>query len=137
MNDTTRTFRASYQITLESAVLSAHTHIITITGRTLKTIQATVDGVIVTVEEAERITRLALSLGSFEKIGETSPEPSPIGKARAHAMHVELARHGYPTNHYDLASGVLGREVASLAALTEAEARAVWISLIYGAGVAA
>ena len=37
----------------------------------------------------------------------------------------------------DLASGVLAREVASLAALTEAEARTVWTCLIYGAGVAA
>ena len=58
-------------------------------------------------------------------------------RLRLHAFHIELARHGYPTNHYDLASGVLQREVASLAALTEPEARAVWPALIYGARVAA
>lgn len=134
MQNSARTFKATYAITLDNAVLEAHTHTLTITGRTAATIQATLDGQPCTFEEAERITRLALSLGSFEKISESA---ASIGKARARQMHVELARHGYPTNHYDLASGVLGREVASLAALTEAEARTVWTSLIYGAGVAA
>ena len=135
MNDTTRTFRARYLVIVETAVLSVHDYLLTFTGYGAA-IQITLDGKRCSKAVAEAITKLALNLGTFERL--SGPElAQPIGKARARAMHIELARHGYPTNHYDLASGVLGREIASLAALTEVEARTVWTCLIYGAGVAA
>lgn len=60
---------------------------------------------------------------------EFTPAPRPIGKARALRMHRALSTAGYRTNHYDLASGVLGREVHHLRDLTEDEARAVWAAL--------
>ena len=135
MNDTTRTFRASYLVMTEGAVLSAHNHLLTFTGYGAD-IVITLDGQPCSFEHAEAITRCALSLGSFERLSGPSLTPT-IGKPAAHTLHVELAKRGYPTNHYDLASGVLGRDVASLAALTENEARMVWTSLIHGAGVAA
>lgn len=137
MNSTTRTFRAKYLVIVETAVLSAHDYLLTFTGYG-DSIQITLNGKRCSKAIAEVITRLALNLGTFERLSGPSLEaPQPIGKKRAHAMHVELARHGYPTNHYDLASGVLGREVASLAVLTEPEARTVWTALVYGARVAA
>lgn len=135
MNNTTRTFRASYLVMTEGAVLSAHNHLLTFTGYGAD-IVITLDGQPCSFEQAEAITRCALSLGSFDRLSGPSLTPT-IGKDRAHAMHVALAKHGHPTNHYDLASGVLGREVASLAALNENEARRVWVSLIHGAEVAA
>ncbi len=135
MNDTTRTFRARYLVIVETAVLSAHDYLLTFTGYGAA-IQITLDGKRCSKAVAEAITKLALNLGTFKRLSGPSQQ-LVIGKARAHAMHVELARRGYPTNHYDLASGVLNREIASLAALIEVEARTVWTCLIYGAGVAA
>ena len=134
MNDSTRTFTAAYPIFLDDAVIAHASHTITVTGYG-DSIQFAVDGRPVSTLQAEGIRQLALSRGTFERV--SGPEILPIGKARAAAMHRELARRGYPTCHYDLASGVLGREIASLAALTEVEARTVWTCLIYGAGVAA
>lgn len=50
-----------------------------------------------------------------------------IGSDRANAMHRELARAGLPgSEHYRFASSVLGRQVHSLAKLTEAEATRIW-----------
>ena len=133
--NSTRTFTAAYPIFLDDAVIANAAHLITVTGYG-DSIQFAVDGQPVSTLQAEGIRQLALSRGTFERLSGPSLQPV-IGKARARAMHVELARRGYPTNHYDLASGVLNREIASLAALIEVEARTVWTCLIYGAGVAA
>ena len=134
MNNDTRRFTARYLITLDTAVLSAHDHEITVTGHG-NSIQFALDGNPATFERVEAIRKLAMNLGTFTRV--SGPSLDPIGKARACAMHKELTRKGYTTNHYDLASGVLSREIASFAALTETEARTVWTCLIYGAGVAA
>ena len=55
-----------------------------------------------------------------------TPAPRPIGKARAFRMHKALSAAGYRSNHHDLASGVLDREVRHLRDLTDEEARKVW-----------
>ena len=50
-----------------------------------------------------------------------------IGKARASRLHRILSRLGLGhSDHYRAASAALGRMVASLAALSEQEARKVW-----------
>ena len=54
-------------------------------------------------------------------------ERATIGKARASRLHRILSRLGLGhADHYRAASAALGRMVASLAALTEVEARRVW-----------
>ena len=133
--NSTRTFTAAYPIFLDDAVIANASHLITVTGYG-DSIHFAVDGQPVSTEHAEGIRQLALSRGTFERLSGPSLQPV-IGKARAHQMHIELGRNGFSGQHYDLASGVLGREVTSFAALTEVEARTVWTCLIYGAGVAA
>lgn len=55
------------------------------------------------------------------------PLARPIGKARAHKLHGLMARAGIPAGeHYGFAGAALDQAVYSLAALTEAQARAVW-----------
>ena len=57
----------------------------------------------------------------------SSFERATIGKARASRLHRILSRLGLGhADHYRAASAVLGRNVDSLAALTEAEGRRVW-----------
>jgi hypothetical protein len=57
----------------------------------------------------------------------TRTQPATLNRERAAAMHKELAKLGFATTqHYRLASRTLGRDVKSFAALTEAEALAVW-----------
>ena len=54
-------------------------------------------------------------------------EQATIGNARASRLHRILSRLGLGhADHYRAASAALGRMVASLAALTEQEARKVW-----------
>ena len=54
-------------------------------------------------------------------------ERATIGNARASRLHRILSRLGLSNaDHYRAASAALGRMVASLAALTEVEARKVW-----------
>jgi hypothetical protein len=53
--------------------------------------------------------------------------PATIGNARASRLHRILSRLGLGrADHYRAASAALGRLVASLAALSEQEARRVW-----------
>lgn len=55
-----------------------------------------------------------------------APLPAPtIGKARAAKLHKLMGRAGL-FEHYGFAARALGREVFSLASLTEEEARTVW-----------
>ena len=123
MNNNTRVFRAAYLITLDTAVLSAHNHEITVTGYG-DSIQFTLDGQPATYERVEAIRKLAVNLGTFERISGPSLTPS-IGNALAHRLHIDLGRLHIGGGHA-LASEVLGKRVSSLAALTLNEARATW-----------
>lgn len=124
MNDTTRTFHARFNITLDGAVLETRDHLLSITGRSWETITATLDGQPVSVLRAAQITEMARQMGTFEKIAETAATFTPIGNRAAHALHIELGRLGYGRG-YEIASEVLGREVSSLAALGADDAREV------------
>ena len=121
--NSTRTFAARYLITLDTAVLSAHNHEITVTGYG-SSIQFTLDGQPATYERVEAIRKLALNLGTFERISGPSLTP-PIGNALAHRLHIDLGRLHIGGGHA-LASEVLGKRVTSLAALTLDEARELW-----------
>ncbi|WP_407538848.1 hypothetical protein Q0M94_11775 [Deinococcus radiomollis] len=122
MNDTTRTYRARFNITLDGAVLETRDHQLTITGCSWETITATLDGQPISVLRAAQITEMALQMGTFEKIAETAV--TPIGNRVAHALHIELGRLGYGRG-YGVASEVLEREVTSLAALSAEDAQEV------------
>lgn len=64
------------------------------------------------------------------KVYAFTPAPVPtIGKARACRLHRLMGRLGLH-EHYGLATRALGRDVFSLAALTETEARAVWAFVV-------
>ena len=67
--------------------------------------------------------------------------PAPVvtlTRARARDMHRELARLGLPADaRYALAAELLGRPVESLTALTEEEARRVWLAACAQAQAAA
>lgn len=68
------------------------------------------------------------------------PAPAPVylTRARARAMHKELSRLGLPADaRYALAAELTGRPVESLTALTEPEARAVWLAACNQASAAA
>ena len=134
MTNTTRVFTARYLITLDTAVLSAHRHTITVTGYG-DSIQFTLDGQPATLERVTAIRHLAVNLGTFTRV--SGPDLDPIGKARAHKFHVLIARKGVSSAHYELASDILGREVLHLRDLTEADARTVWTAVVRGARRAA
>lgn len=55
--------------------------------------------------------------------------PATLGKARARRLHQLMGRLGLH-EHYGVAARALGRDVFSLATLTEQEARRVWAHLI-------
>ena len=98
-------------------------------------IVATVDGgtlqALTYAGEAQPVTALAAAQVAHEVSyldGVTfTPAPREIGKARAAKLHRLMGRAGIPSGeHYGFAGAALDRPVYSLAALTEAEARAVW-----------
>ena len=130
MTNTTRVFTARYLITLDTAVLSAHRHTITVTGYG-DSIQFTLDGQPATLERAASIRALALDLGTFERVSgpDLTADSSPIiGSQAACALHRDLARMGYTRNgsHYQLAAEALERPVFSLAILTAQDAQTVY-----------
>lgn len=88
---------------------------------------ATKDGQPITVQAAYDLAHWADYDGSRVLISEF--KASTLGTRRAHAMHKELVKAGYRSEHYALASGVLGKEVRHLRDLTEDEARKVWHAL--------
>lgn len=64
------------------------------------------------------------------KVYSFTPAPVPtIGKARARRLHQLMGRLGLH-EHYGLAARALGRDVFSLATLTEQEARRVWAHVV-------
>ena len=92
------------------------------------TARATVNGEEV---EAARAFDLLSRASELAVTAETlvSPDPAPIGKARAHKLHKLMGR-ARIANHYRFASTALGERVESLAALTEGQARRVWADLL-------
>ena len=129
MNDTTRTFRARYLVIVETAVLSAHDYLLEFTGYGAA-IQITLDGKRCSKAVAEAITKLALNLGTFERLSGPSLEatqPATLTKRQAQALHADLGRLGYANvAHYEVASATIGRELVSLTELTAEEAGRVW-----------
>lgn len=68
----------------------------------------------------------------------TPAAPVTLTRQRARAMHKTLAALGLPADaRYTLASEVVRRDVQSLTALTEQEARAVWLEACAQARAAA
>lgn len=67
-----------------------------------------------------------------------APAPVTLTRQRARDMHRELARLGLPADaRYTLAAELTGRPVESLTALTEEEARRVWLAACAQAQTAA
>ena len=120
-----RTWKATCSAMQDGAVLSVHTYTVTIEreGDTLSA--ATVDGEAATLERAANLICWARATGSLT-VTERYDAPT-IGKARASRLHRILSRLGLGhADHYRAASAALGRNVDSLAALTEDEGRRVW-----------
>ncbi|TSA87896.1 hypothetical protein FNU79_01225 [Deinococcus detaillensis] len=91
-------------------------------------ISATVNGEAVNVARADRLLRNADTMTLTAEVLAT--EPATIGKARAARLHRLMGRIGLcGPDHYGNARRALGRDVFSLASLTEQEARRFWIHL--------
>lgn len=138
MNDTTaqkpealsRTWAAVIEDRAYSEVWGVRRHTVTLSRAYVGApMTAEVDGEAADFEEAVRLLARAEVLTLTAEV--LAPLPAPtIGKARAAKFHRILGRFGLPSAyHYRAASDALGREVASLAALTEEEARRVWAFL--------
>ncbi|GGS10773.1 hypothetical protein [Deinococcus sedimenti] len=95
------------------------------------TLHAEIDGQAVHPLDAGRLLDLGKRDGHVELVAEEiHPDPTTIGNTRASKLHRLMARAGIPgSQHYGFASAALDRNVTSLAALTEQEARQVWAFL--------
>ena len=91
-------------------------------------LSATLNGEVV---ELGRAIRLLQNADSTTLTAEVLPAvPVTIGKARAAKLHKIMTRVGVPSvHHYASAARATGREVWSLASLTELEARQTWAYL--------
>lgn len=133
MNDTTaqkpealsRTWAAVIEDRAYSEVWGVRRHTVTLSRAYVGApMTAEVDGEAADFEEAVRLLARAEVLTLTAET--LAPLPAPtIGKARASRLHRLMGRAGL-MEHYGFARRVLGREVYSLAALTEEEARKVW-----------
>ncbi|GHF32368.1 hypothetical protein HNQ07_000415 [Deinococcus metalli] len=132
MNDTTPTPRAQTRTwatvtadCMDGAVVQVRHHTVTLT-RTPAGIEATVDG-----QECELHVAVSILHGADRAtVTAETLEPAPIGKTRACELHKLMHRAGVPSGeHYGFAGAALDRPVYSLAALTEADARQVWLFL--------
>ena len=112
----------------DGAVLSVHTFTVKVerVGDTLTA--AYVDGLPVSIERAALLLTWARDTGTVKQVEAFDPAPAlTLGKPRASRLHRILARLGLGhADHYRAASAALGRMVASLATLSEQEARRVW-----------
>ena len=120
-----RTWRLEVAHKLDNVVISVHTYEVTLSRAHVGgELAATIDG-----QPAELKQAIYLIQGARkqEVVSEVlAPLPAPtIGKARAHRLHKILGRLGLH-EHYGLATRATGRDVFSLASLTEEEARRVW-----------
>lgn len=130
MHDTTapkpealsRTFRVKVAHDMDGAVISTHAHTITLSRESVGSeLAAVIDGQPASLSRAVQLIQWA-----YEKeVVAEQLAPAPIGKARAHKLHKLMARAGFQ-EHYGFATRALGKQVFSLAALTEEEARKVW-----------
>lgn len=101
-------------------------HTVTLTS-TPAGIVAQVDGQPAPLADAVRILNAA---DQVEVLAEVPATPPTIGKARAARLHRLMGRLGLCNpDHYGSARRATGREVFSLATLTEVEAREVWAYL--------
>lgn len=90
---------------------------------------ATVDGQPVPAAQVVELLEWAKADGSVTLLGEERTVPT-IGKARAARLHRLMGCLGLSNpDHYGSARRAVGREVFSLASLTEQEAREVWAYL--------
>lgn len=123
-----------------SAAVHVGTHTVTLAGgRTASgdrlPLTAQVDGQPTTAAKAVGLLEWAKADGRVELLHEERTEypeqpaaPVYLTRQRARKMHKVLAALGVATDdRYRLASQIAGRDVQSLTALTEAEARAVWL----------
>jgi hypothetical protein len=121
MNTTTpalsRTWAAFTTYRECSVITGTVTYVVTI-SRTAQGFTAEVDGLPVSVLEADQILRAADRL---ELLAEVLPT---IGKPAACNLHRELGRLGFK-DHYATAADALGRPVPSLAALSAEDAYTV------------
>lgn len=119
-----RTWKTTNTTEQDGAVISTTAHTVTLRRDFVGgPLTAEVDG---KAAELRRAVMLLEDAWKTEVVSEDlAPLPAPvIGKARAHTLHKLLGR--LPVDHYGIAGRALGREVQSLAALTEEEARQVW-----------
>ena len=113
---------------LDGAVLSVHTYTVKVEcmGDTLTA--AYVDGQPVSIERAANLICWAKDTGTVKQVEAFDPTPAlTLGKPCASRLHRILAYLGLGhADHYRAASASSGRPVASLAALSEQEARTIW-----------
>ncbi|KQR15595.1 hypothetical protein [Deinococcus sp. Leaf326] len=121
----TRTWNTVTHDCMDGAVVQVRHHTVTLT-RTDAGLVAEIDGQPANILKADQILRGA----TFRTVtAEVLEAPATIGKARAYRLHKIMGRLGLH-EHYGLAARALGRDVFSLAALTEAEARTVWAFVV-------
>lgn len=124
---TSRTFAARVVEREYGVIRSVDTYDVTV-WKEAGQYRATVNGEEVEAAHAfdllSRASELAVTAETL-----VSPDPAPIGKARAHKLHKLMGR-ARIANHYRFASTALGERVESLAALTEGQARRVWADLL-------
>ena len=87
---------------------------------------AIIDGQEATADRAAHLLGWARAEGTLQLL-EDSAQPVTISKRVASALHADLGRLGYTHHaHYEVASAAVGRDLASLTELTEAETATVW-----------
>ncbi|GAA5513800.1 hypothetical protein Dcar01_02548 [Deinococcus carri] len=123
-----RTFAAVIEYRAHGENWGTARHTVTLTS-TPEGIAAQVDGQAAPLADAVSILDMA---DRVEVLAEVPATPPTIGKARAARLHRLMGRLGLCNpDHYGSAARAVGREVFSLATLTEAEARAVWAYLCH------
>jgi len=123
----TRTFKAEVLFNDCGTIREVKTFTIHLT-KTTDSYTALIGGLAVELDDARDLLMLARSQGTLTETERSELEAAVIGKAVASRLHKDLFRLGYTRNgaHYQLATEVLGRPVASLAGLSAADAAQVW-----------
>ncbi|GAA4015849.1 hypothetical protein GCM10022631_30140 [Deinococcus rubellus] len=113
-------------------------HIVTLTANAEGKLSALVDLEETTLDRAVMLLRWAKTDGTYEQIEEVrlpvSPKvAAPIGKPRAHQLHIIMAKVGIPSGeHYAFArTATDDHDIYSLAALAGQQADAVWTYLCF------
>ena len=140
-----RTFSAKYRVTLDTATLSAHRATITVVGEGASA-GVYEDGVQITVARGQWVRDMAratdgwvllsdtgdsdlvrLAVAAMDRLTAAQTAPA-IGNKAASTLHRDLARLGYSysSSHLQIATDALERPIASLAALTAADAQTTY-----------